>query len=52
MVITTALRMMSGVWIGCRCNSSSIIVASQASRLAVMVPTTRSSRSPAKPLAA
>ncbi len=51
-VITTALRMMAGVWTGCRCSSSSIIVVSQLSRLAVMVSTTRSSSSPAKPLAA
>ena len=51
-VITNALRKMSAVWIGCRCSSSSIIVANQLSRFAVIVSTTRSSSAPSKPFVA
>src|SRR6266566_1130214 len=41
-VITTAVRRMSRVCTGCRCSSSSIIVASQLSRLVATVSTTPS----------
>jgi hypothetical protein len=43
---------MSADSTGCRWSSSSIIVDSQLSRFAVIVSTTRSSRSPLKPFVA
>jgi transposase len=49
---TTAVRRTSRDCTGCRWSSSSIIVASQVSRFAVMVSTTSSSNVPLKPFAA